>query len=29
MSVTPISTDNLAEAVESLGARIHDLKERL
>ena len=29
MSATPISTDNLTEAVESLGTRIHDLKERL
>jgi hypothetical protein len=29
MSVTPISTDNLVGAVESLGTRIHDLKERL
>jgi len=29
MSITPISNDNLTEAVQSLGTRIHDLKERL
>ncbi|HUP28418.1 MAG TPA: peptide chain release factor 2 [Chloroflexia bacterium] len=29
MSITPISTDNLTEAIQTLGARIDDLKERL
>jgi hypothetical protein len=29
MSSTVFSNDNLSEAIQSLGTRIHDIKERL